>query len=57
MKSFDTAQIRNVVLIGHGASGKTSLAEAMMYQIGAIGRMGRVDTGTTLSDTDPDEVQ
>lgn len=56
MKSYDTAQLRNIVLIGHGGSGKTSLAEAMMFQTGVIGRLGRVDTGTTLSDTDPDEV-
>ncbi|HEY3380085.1 MAG TPA: elongation factor G [Armatimonadota bacterium] len=56
MKHFETAQIRNIALIGHGHSGKTSLAEAMMFQTGAIGRLGRVDTGTTLSDSDPDEI-
>ncbi|MHB9133412.1 MAG: elongation factor G [Armatimonadota bacterium] len=57
MKTYETAQIRNIVLIGHGSSGKTTLAEAMMYQTGVIGRMGRVDTGTTLSDADPDEIE
>ncbi len=57
MKLYETAQIRNIAIIGHGSAGKTTLAEAMMYQTGAIGRMGRVDAGTTLSDTDTDEVQ
>lgn len=57
MKSFGTASIRNLALIGHGSAGKTSLVEAMMYQTGVIGRLGRIDTGTTLSDSDADEVQ
>ena len=57
MKSYETAQIRNIALIGHGGAGKTTLAEAMMYQTGVVGRMGRVDAGTTLSDTDADEIQ
>jgi elongation factor G len=56
MKSYDPAHIRNVAMIGHGGSGKTSLIEAVMYQLGAVGRMGRVDAGTTLSDTDADEI-
>ncbi len=43
MKSYETAQIRNVALIGHGSSGKTSLMEAMMYQTGVVGRIGRVE--------------
>lgn len=55
MKNFLTEQIRNVAVIGHGSVGKTTLLEAMMYQTGVIGRMGRIDAGTTLSDSDPDE--
>jgi len=57
MKVYETDHIRNLALIGHGGSGKTTLAEALMYQTGVIGRMGKVENGTTLSDTDVDEVQ
>jgi elongation factor G len=56
MKAYETDKIRNIAVIGHGGAGKTTLVEAMMYQAGVIGRMGRVDAGTTLSDTDVDEV-
>ena len=48
-------RIRNVALVGHRASGKTSLNEALLYQAGAINRMGIVAEGTTVSDSEPDE--
>ena len=57
MKGFTTERIRNVALISHGGAGKTSLAEAMLYTSGAIKRLGKVDTGNTTTDFDPDEIK
>ncbi len=57
MKEYPTDQIRNVVVLGHGGTGKTSLAEAALFAAGAINRLGRVDDGNTTSDYDPDEVK
>jgi len=48
-------RIRNVALVGHRGGGKTSLHEALLFQAGAINRMGSVMDGTTVSDSDPDE--
>ncbi|HEY8546625.1 MAG TPA: elongation factor G [Acidimicrobiales bacterium] len=57
MKHYSTAQIRNVALVGHGGTGKTSLAEALLHRSGVINRMGRVEDGTTTCDYDPEERQ
>jgi elongation factor G len=57
MKSYKMDKVRNVVLISHGGAGKTSLAEAMLFDAGAIGRLGRVDDGTATLDFDPDEIK
>ena len=48
-------RIRNVALIGHRGCGKTSLHEAMLFEAGAVGRLGAVADGTTVSDHEPDE--
>ena len=57
MKAYRTEQLRNVGLFSHGGAGKTSIAEAMLFCAGAIGRLGRVEDGTTVSDYDPEEVR
>ncbi|MDP8958347.1 MAG: elongation factor G [Actinomycetota bacterium] len=49
-------EIRNVVLVGHGGSGKTSLAEALLHTAGVTNRRGRVEDGNTVTDFDPEEV-
>lgn len=54
--SYSTDKIRNVVLLGHSGSGKTSLAEAMLFNSGAINRLGRVEDGNTTSDYDEEEI-
>ena len=55
MKVYRTDEIRNVVLLGHGGCGKTSLVEAMAYVSGATSRMGKIADGNTISDFDKEE--
>jgi len=55
VKSYPTENIRNVVLVGHGGAGKTSLAEAMLFRTGAVTRMGKVTDGNTVTDFDEEE--
>ncbi len=57
MKVYDAPSIRNVALVGHGGCGKTSLASAMLFDMGAVNRLGRVDDGTATTDFDPDEIE
>ena len=56
MKIFETNSIRNVALIGHSGEGKTSLAEAMMFNGKTIDRLGRVDDGNSTMDFDNEEI-
>ena len=55
MSHHPADRIRNVALIGHRSCGKTSLAEAMLYEAGAVNRLGRIGAGSTVSDYEPDE--
>ncbi|RLC46872.1 MAG: elongation factor G [Candidatus Coatesbacteria bacterium] len=57
MKDYDIAKIRNIVLCGHGDSGKTSLAEAILFNSGKTTRLGKVEDGTTVMDWEPEEVE
>jgi elongation factor G len=55
--SYPTEKIRNVALLGHGGAGKTSLVEALLARSGTIVRAGKVDDGTALCDTEPEELK
>ena len=57
MKVYDAPNIRNMAVVGHGGCGKTSLVSAMLFDTGAVNRIGRVDEGTTVTDFDPDEIE
>ena len=56
MKVYEGANIRNLVLVGHGHAGKTSLVSAMLFTAGATQRLGRVDDGSAVTDYDDEEI-
>ena len=55
--SYETKNIRNICFMGHGNSGKTSLAESMLFTTGAVDRMGKVTDGSTVCDYDAEEIK
>ena len=57
MKTYETANIRNIAIVGHGGSGKTSLTSAMLFDSGAVNRLGKVEEGNTVTDFDADEIE
>ncbi len=57
MKTYAMEDIRNVVIMGHGKCGKTTLAEAILYKSGAVERQGKSADGNTVTDYDPEEVK
>src|SRR5690349_10779160 len=57
MGTKETSKIRNVGIIAHGGAGKTSLAEAVLFNTGMIDRLGRVDDGTSTMDFEPEEIK
>src|SRR5438477_2552843 len=55
MAKYRVEDIRNIALVGHGAAGKTSLADSLLFKAGAVERRGSVDDGTSVSDYDDEE--
>lgn len=57
MKNYNAKRIRNLALVGHSDSGKTSLMEAMLYKAGEIKKLGKIESGNTVSDFDAEEIE
>jgi len=57
MKQYNIHNIKNIALAGHNGSGKTSLAEALLYKAGASDRLGKTADGTSVCDYDPEEIK
>ncbi|MDY6834585.1 MAG: elongation factor G [Chloroflexota bacterium] len=57
MPTYSTEAIRNVVLLSHSGAGKTTISEAMLLAAGSISRLGKVESGTTVSDYEPEEAK
>ena len=57
MKDYTVEKLRNVCLLSHGGAGKTTLAEAMLFNTGVLDRFGKVNDGNTTTDYDPEEIR
>jgi len=57
MKVYSGSEIRNVAVVGHNDTGKTSLISQLLYNAGAVTRLGKIEDGTTVTDFDPDEIE
>ena len=57
MKVYSGSEIRNVAIVGHNDTGKTTLVTQLLFNAGALTRFGRVEDGTTVTDFDPDEIE
>ena len=57
MKVYSGSEIRNVAIVGHNDTGKSTLVSQLLFNAGATTRMGRVEDGTTVTDFDPDEIE
>jgi len=57
LKEYRSDKLRNVGIVAHGGAGKTSLVESLLFNAGAITRIGRVDDGTTIADFEPEEIK
>jgi elongation factor G len=57
MKKYEVNRLRNTAIIAHGKAGKTSLAEAMLFDGGSMDRLGRVDEGSSVMDFEPEEIK
>jgi elongation factor G len=57
VKSYPTDHVRNILIVGHGGAGKTSLVESVLHATGATNRIGRVEDGTTVTDFEPEETR
>jgi elongation factor G len=57
MKVYEASEIRNVAVVGHNDTGKTTLVSQLLFNAGAVTRLGRIEEGTTVTDFDQDEIE